>query len=112
MKGTLLLLGLLVTGELSFQTTEACVPFFQGYASVVSGSKVWLYHEIQAFDATTEENVALEKIQDCFTEERLRNILLEPKIMEAMITSPECRSYYSHYKYRRILDFLSNILGV
>nr|QJS39002.1 ABPBG28 [Mus spretus] len=30
MKGTLLLLGLLVTGELSFQTTEACVPFFKG----------------------------------------------------------------------------------
>uniref|UniRef100_A0A8C6IIR6 Uncharacterized protein n=1 Tax=Mus spicilegus TaxID=10103 RepID=A0A8C6IIR6_MUSSI len=88
MKGTLLLLGLLVTGELSFQTTEACVPFFEGYASVVSGSRVWLYQELQAFDATAEEKVALEKIQDCYREERLRNILLEPKIMVIFCVPP------------------------
>ncbi|EDL01251.1 secretoglobin, family 2B, member 19 precursor [Mus musculus] len=111
MKGTLLLLGLLITGELSFQTTEACVPFFEGYASVVSGSRVWLYHELQSFDATAEEKVALEKIQGCYREERLRNILLEPKIMEAMVASPECRSYYSLNNFRSILDFISNLLG-
>ena len=60
---------------------EACVSFFEGYASVLSGSRVWLYQELQAFDATAEEKVALEKIQDCYKEESLRNILLEPKNM-------------------------------
>ncbi|XP_036009149.1 secretoglobin, family 2B, member 19 isoform X2 [Mus musculus] len=85
MKGTLLLLGLLITGELSFQT-KACVPFFEGYASVVSGSRVWLYHELQSFDATAEEK-------------------------EAMVASPECRSYYSLNNFRSILDFISNLLG-
>ncbi|EDL01153.1 mCG1026793 [Mus musculus] len=125
MKGTLLLLGLLVTGELSFQTSEACVSFFEGYASVLSGSRVWLYQELQAFDATAEEKVALEKIQGCYSEERIRNILLEPKIMvifcvpplahatdaEAMVASPECRSYHSFNNFRSILDFISNLLG-
>ncbi|NP_001297586.1 secretoglobin, family 2B, member 11 precursor [Mus musculus] len=111
MKGTLLLLGLLVTGELSFQTSEACVSFFEGYASVLSGSRVWLYQELQAFDATAEEKVALEKIQGCYSEERIRNILLEPKIMEAMVASPECRSYHSLNNFRSILEFISNLLG-
>ncbi|XP_006540561.1 secretoglobin, family 2B, member 18 isoform X1 [Mus musculus] len=86
MKGTLLLLGLLVTGELSFQTSEACVSFFEGYASVLSGSRVWLYQELQAFDATAEEK-------------------------EAMVASPECRSYHSFNNFRSILDFISNLLG-
>ncbi|XP_036009211.1 secretoglobin, family 2B, member 21 isoform X2 [Mus musculus] len=85
MKGTLLLLGLLVTGELSFQT-KACVPFFEGYASVVSGSRVWMYQEFQAFDATAEEK-------------------------EAMVASPECLSYYSSNNIRCILDLLSKLLG-
>uniref|UniRef100_A0A8C6HE54 Secretoglobin, family 2B, member 21 n=1 Tax=Mus spicilegus TaxID=10103 RepID=A0A8C6HE54_MUSSI len=111
MKGTLLLLGLLVTGELSFQTTEACVPFFEGYASVVSGSRVWMYQELQAFNATAEEKVALEKIQGCYREESLRNIFLEPKFMEAMAASQECLSYYSSNNIRSILDLLSKLLG-
>ncbi|EDL03059.1 androgen binding protein zeta-like precursor [Mus musculus] len=111
MKGTLLLLGLLVTGELSFQTTEACFPFFEAYASVLSGSRVWLYQELQAFDATAEEKVALEKIQDCYSEESIRNILLEPKIMEAMVASPECLSYYGLDNIRSILDYISKLLG-
>ncbi|XP_036009257.1 secretoglobin, family 2B, member 12 isoform X1 [Mus musculus] len=85
MKGILLLLGLLITGELSFQT-KACVPFFEVYASVLSGSRVWLYHELQSFDATAEEK-------------------------EAMVASPECRSYYSLDNFRSILDFISNLLG-
>ncbi|XP_021009986.1 secretoglobin family 2B member 20-like [Mus caroli] len=95
MKGTLLLLGLLVTGGLIFQTTEACVPFFEGYASVVSGSRVWMYQELQAFNATAEEKVAFEKIQGCYREESLRNRLLEPKIMEAMVAGPEWQQFYT-----------------
>ena len=37
--------------------------------------------ELQAFNATAEEKVALEKIQGCYREESLRNILLKHKIM-------------------------------
>ncbi|XP_036009124.1 secretoglobin family 2B member 20 isoform X2 [Mus musculus] len=85
MKGTLLLLGLLVTGELSFQT-KACLPFFEGYASVLSGSRVWLYQELQAFNATAEEK-------------------------EAMVASPECLSYYGLDNIRSILDYISKLLG-
>ena len=87
---------------------EAYVPFFEGYVSVVLGSRVWLYHELQSFDATAEEKVALEKIQGCYSEERIRNILLEPKIMVIfclpplthatdavrLCTSDRCNHYY------------------
>ncbi|XP_006540555.1 secretoglobin family 2B member 20 isoform X1 [Mus musculus] len=81
MKGTLLL-ALLVTGELSFQTTESLVPFFKVYASVLSGKR--LYQELQIFNATAEE---------------------------AMDASPESQSYYSLNNFRSILDFISNLLG-
>ena len=73
---------------LSVFAAEECVPYFEGYASVLSGSRVWLYQELQAFDATAEEKVALEKIQGCYSEERIRNILLEPKIMVIFCVPP------------------------
>ena len=66
---------------LSVFAAEACVPFFEGYASVVSGSRVWLYHELQSFDATAEEKVALEKIQDCYKEQGVKSQTLEPQIL-------------------------------
>uniref|UniRef100_A0A8C6HDF9 Uncharacterized protein n=1 Tax=Mus spicilegus TaxID=10103 RepID=A0A8C6HDF9_MUSSI len=81
MKGTFLVLGLLVTGELSFHTTEACVPFFKGYTSVVSGLRFLMHQELQAFNATAGEKVAFEKIQDCYKEKGLRTVFLEPQIM-------------------------------
>ncbi|XP_030099001.1 secretoglobin family 2B member 20-like isoform X1 [Mus musculus] len=80
MKGTLLL-ALLVTGELSFQTTEARVPFFKGYASVLSGKR--LYQELQTFNATAEE---------------------------AMVTSPEFRAYYGSDNIRSIIDLFEKLL--
>ena len=47
-----------------------------------------MYQELQAFNATAEEKVALEKIQGCYSEERIRNILLEPKIMVIFCVPP------------------------
>ena len=44
--------------------------------------------KFQAFNATAEEKVALEKIQGCYREERLRNIFLEPKIMVIFCLPP------------------------
>uniref|UniRef100_A0A8C6I1C2 Uncharacterized protein n=1 Tax=Mus spicilegus TaxID=10103 RepID=A0A8C6I1C2_MUSSI len=82
MKGPLLLLALLVTGELSFQTTEARVPFFKGYASVLSGKR--LYKELQTLNATAEE---------------------------AMVASQESQSNYEVDNIRSILDYISRLLG-
>ena len=67
-----------------------------------------MYQELQAFNATAEEKVALEKIQGCYREERLKNKLLEPKIMVIfcqpplthatdavrLCTSDRCNHYY------------------
>uniref|UniRef100_A0A8C6HC40 Uncharacterized protein n=1 Tax=Mus spicilegus TaxID=10103 RepID=A0A8C6HC40_MUSSI len=105
MKGTLLLC-LLVTGELSFQTTEVCVLFFKCYPSVLSGKR--LYQELQAFNATAGEKVAFEKIQD-YKEGGLRNIFMEPEI-EAMVSSPECKAFYNSGSITSILDLLSKLL--
>lgn len=77
-----LLLALLVTGELSFQTTESLVPFFNVYASVLSGKR--LYQELQTFNATAEE---------------------------AMIASQESQSNYEVDNIRSILDYISRLLG-
>ena len=67
-----------------------------------------MYQELQAFNATAEEKVALEKIQGCYREESLRNILLKHKIMVIfslpplthatdavrLCTSDRCNHYY------------------
>ncbi|XP_021044773.1 secretoglobin family 2B member 20-like isoform X2 [Mus pahari] len=84
MKETLLLLALLVTGDLSFQTTEARVPFFKGYSSVVSGKRSWLYKKIQAYYVTAGE--------------------------KAMLVSPECQALHSSEDIRTISDLLSKLL--
>ncbi|EDL23942.1 secretoglobin family 2B member 20-like isoform X2 [Mus musculus] len=82
MKGTLLLLTLLVTGELTFHTSETRVPFFKGYASVLSGKR--LYQELQTFNATAEE---------------------------AMVSSQESQSNYEVDNISSILDYISRLLG-
>nr|QJS38983.1 ABPBGJ [Mus caroli] len=104
MKGTLLLPSLLVTGDLSFQITEECVSFFKGYVSIVSGLRFVLHQELQAFNATTGEKVAFEKIQDCYK-------FMGPKIMEAMNSSLECQAYYSSGTVGNFIDLLFKILG-
>ncbi|KAL1764689.1 androgen-binding protein-like, partial [Sigmodon hispidus] len=71
MKGTLLLLALLVTGELGFQTTEACVPYFEAYTVVVAGDKKIMNDLISKFDPTAGEREALEKVQECFNEQMI-----------------------------------------
>jgi hypothetical protein len=60
---------------------EACVPFFAGYAGVISGSRLWLYHELSAFNGTPKETVAYEKIQDCYKEQGVKSQTLEPQIL-------------------------------
>ena len=70
---------------LSAFAAEARVPFFKGYASVLSGKR--LYQELQTFNATAEVKVALEK-NLWLLEENLRNILLEPQIKAIFCLPP------------------------
>uniref|UniRef100_A0A8I6G513 Uncharacterized protein n=1 Tax=Rattus norvegicus TaxID=10116 RepID=A0A8I6G513_RAT len=81
MKGTLLLLSLLVIGELGFQTTEACLTFFEGYWRVAFAGKTLLNSFLSKLDATAAERVALEKIQDCYHEGGLKTKLLDLQVM-------------------------------
>ena len=64
---------------------ESLVPFFNVYASVLSGKR--LYQELQTFNATAEVKVALEK-NLWLLEENLRNMLLEPQIKAIFCLPP------------------------
>ncbi|XP_021022328.1 secretoglobin family 2B member 2-like [Mus caroli] len=109
MKGTLLLLVLLVTGELGFQTTEACLPFFGVYLGVVSGYRFWLHKELAAFHTTVEakkkkkKKKVFEKIQDCYEEAGLKAKTQDMKFMAAILFSPEFKSYYTKEVLMNIL---------
>ncbi|XP_021075564.1 secretoglobin family 2B member 20-like [Mus pahari] len=81
MKGTLLLLALLVIGELGFQTTEACMPFMTTYFGVLSGNRLVLNAYLTRLQATAAERVVFEKIQDCFSEEAATTKIMNPRIM-------------------------------
>ncbi|XP_052037672.1 secretoglobin family 2B member 20-like [Apodemus sylvaticus] len=94
MKGTLLLLALLVTGELGFQTTEACTPFFRVYFSILFASKNMMKSRLSLFDASTEELEAFEKLQGCYEAGGVYKIHLNPQILESMLLSPECLKYH------------------
>ncbi|XP_028610046.1 secretoglobin family 2B member 20-like [Grammomys surdaster] len=109
MKGTLLLLAFLVIGELGFQTTEACVPFFKTYAAVLAPSRALLHTQISKFNAIAEERVAYEKIQDCFGKGRITNTLLNPKILESMLASKECVRYYADDTLSKVKDVLGTL---
>ncbi|XP_021045317.1 secretoglobin family 2B member 2-like [Mus pahari] len=110
MKGTLLLLALLVIGELGFQTTEACMPFFRTYAAVLTGSKTFLHADIQQFEATVAEREAFEKLQNCFSEEGLKTKVLNPQIMVSIVLSQECKKYYANNIVKKIEDLLNRRL--
>ncbi|KAH0519075.1 Androgen-binding protein-like protein [Microtus ochrogaster] len=81
MKGTLLLLALLVTGELGFQTTEACIPFFEVYAAVSIGNKIILNAVLSKFDPTDGERKAFEKIMECFNDAGVEGKILKAKVL-------------------------------
>ncbi|XP_021068299.1 secretoglobin family 2B member 2-like [Mus pahari] len=103
MKGTLLLLAFLVIGELGFQTTEACAPFFGVYLSTVSGDRTWLHHELSYFKPTVNETESFEKIQDCYEEAGLKAKSQDVEFMASLLFSSECKSYYTADTMAKIL---------
>nr|QNT60515.1 ABPBG25 [Mus musculus castaneus] len=102
MKRTLLLLVLLVTGELGFQRTEACHPFFSIYFAVLSGLKIIMYNKLLQFDVTAMELETFGKLQECYNEGRFETEFLNPSIMKAITIIPECREYYTSKDIRKI----------
>ncbi|XP_052569812.1 androgen-binding protein homolog [Peromyscus californicus insignis] len=109
MKGTLLLLALLVTGELGFQTTEACAPFFNVFTAMAIGNKELMNAVLSYYDPTAQEREAFEKIQECYNEAGLRGKFLDAKVLEAILFSPQCMGYYTEDIMDKIKSFLSKL---
>ncbi|XP_041510559.1 androgen-binding protein homolog [Microtus oregoni] len=81
MKGTLLLLALLVTGELGFQTTDACIPFFELYAAASIGNKIILNAVLDQFAPTDGERETVEKFMDCLNDSGVEGKILKTKFL-------------------------------
>ncbi|KAM7339871.1 hypothetical protein ACRRTK_000486 [Alexandromys fortis] len=109
MKGTLLLLALLVTGELGFQTTEACLPFFEVFSAISLGNKKILNAVLDKFEPTDGERLGFEKIMDCLNDEGVEGKILKTKFMEALVFSPECKEYYTQDAIDKFKALLSKV---
>uniref|UniRef100_A0A3Q1N6U4 Androgen-binding protein homolog n=1 Tax=Bos taurus TaxID=9913 RepID=A0A3Q1N6U4_BOVIN len=81
MKGALLVLALMVTRELIFQTTEACPVFYGVFGTLILGSKTLLNTTLDFVAATDEEKAALGKIQDCYDEAGFDDKVLDLLLM-------------------------------
>ncbi|XP_004462326.2 major allergen I polypeptide chain 2-like isoform X1 [Dasypus novemcinctus] len=90
MKGTLLVLALLVTRELSIQTAEACPLFYEVFGLVALGNKDWLNTALESINATEAEMSALDKIQECYNEAGLAAKGLDLIVMGTISLSKEC----------------------
>ncbi|XP_055268255.1 major allergen I polypeptide chain 2-like [Moschus berezovskii] len=96
MNGPLLVLALLVTRELTFETrqAEACPAFYGVLTTVTLALPPPMLNEtLDLVEATNAEKVALEKIQDCFAEKGLVNRLNHLKITLSIIFSKDCNGY-------------------
>ncbi|XP_030730701.1 LOW QUALITY PROTEIN: androgen-binding protein homolog [Globicephala melas] len=86
MKGTLLVLALLVTRELTFETAEACPIFYRVVSTVVLGSRTLLDLALETVGTTEREKADIEKLQDCYNELGFLDKLKPLKLM--VIYSP------------------------
>ncbi|KAM7339878.1 hypothetical protein ACRRTK_000493 [Alexandromys fortis] len=111
MKGTLLLLALLVTGELGFQTTEACIPYIEAYTTMVLGNKQLMNALLTKFHPTDGEREAADKVQECFNEAGLKAKILDSIVLHLITDSPECKQYYTQDVKNKIDAFLSKVIG-
>ncbi|KAK7800006.1 hypothetical protein U0070_021994 [Myodes glareolus] len=109
MKGTLLLLALLVTGELGFQTTEACIPFFEVFAALSIGNTKILNAVLNKFEPTDGEWQGFVKIMECLSEAGVEGKILKFKFMESIAISPECREYYAQDTRDKFEGILSKV---
>ncbi|XP_044788137.2 major allergen I polypeptide chain 2-like isoform X2 [Bubalus bubalis] len=92
MKGALLVLALMVTRELIFQTSEAeaCPVFYGVFSTLILGSKTLLNTTLDFVAATDEEKAALGKIQDCYNEAGIDDKVLDLLLMASINLSTGC----------------------
>ncbi|XP_066206314.1 major allergen I polypeptide chain 2-like [Saccopteryx leptura] len=93
MKGTLLVLALLVTRELGTEMAGACPVFYGAFGAVALGSKLLLNINLNLVHATEPEKVAFRKIQDCYNEAGITSKILDLIVMATITTSKECIHY-------------------
>ncbi|XP_010847263.1 PREDICTED: major allergen I polypeptide chain 2-like [Bison bison bison] len=105
MKGALLVLALMVTRELIFQTTEACPVFYGVFGTLILGSKTLLNTTLDFVAATDEEKAALGKIQDCYDEAGFDDKALDLLLMGSIISDNDCNGY-------QVSLVLSSVFGI
>ncbi|XP_053462162.1 androgen-binding protein homolog [Nycticebus coucang] len=93
MKGALLMLALLVTGELSFKTAEACPLFYLVFGALGLGDKHILDTILDKVKATEPEKAAFEKVQECYNEGGIKAKTLDLLAMGSITISPACLSF-------------------
>ncbi|XP_059239308.1 major allergen I polypeptide chain 2-like [Mustela nigripes] len=92
MKGTLLMLALLVTQELGIEMGETCPIFYSTFGALAIGERFPLDLNLDVVGATEPEKEALEKIQDCYNEKGLEAKGLDLIVMTTITTSNQCFS--------------------
>ncbi|XP_040109025.1 androgen-binding protein homolog [Oryx dammah] len=108
MKGALLVLALLVTRELTFETreAEACPVFYGVVGTIFIGSKTLLNSTFDLVDATDEEKEAMGKLQDCYNEDGLSAKLFIIELVNSIILNEDC----SGYRVSTVLNAVSGLL--
>nr|XP_035964404.1 major allergen I polypeptide chain 2-like [Halichoerus grypus] len=92
MKGTLLVLALLVTQELGIEMVKSCPIFYVIFGAVAIGEKLTLDASLDLVNATEPEKAAMEKIQDCYSEKGLKAKALDLTVMVTITSSKQCIS--------------------
>ncbi|XP_025710187.1 major allergen I polypeptide chain 2-like [Callorhinus ursinus] len=92
MKGTLLVLALLVTQELGIEMVKSCPIFYVIFGAVAAGGKLPLDACLDLVNATEPEKVAMEKIQDCYNEKGLKAKALDLTVMATITIGKQCIS--------------------
>ncbi|XP_022380682.1 major allergen I polypeptide chain 2-like [Enhydra lutris kenyoni] len=90
MKGTLLVLALLVTQELGIEMVKSCPIFYFAFGALAIGERFPLDLSLDLVGATEPEKEALEKIQDCYNEKELEAKGLDLIVMTTITTSNQC----------------------
>ncbi|XP_043292820.1 major allergen I polypeptide chain 2-like isoform X1 [Cervus elaphus] len=112
MKGALLVLALLVTRELTFETceVEACPVFYEMQTAVnFVLPRAVLNETLDSVSATDEEKAAFGKIQDCFIEEGHQNRFNYLKFKILIIFSKDCTGYRVSTLVNVIRGFISSL---
>ncbi|CAD7692812.1 unnamed protein product [Nyctereutes procyonoides] len=90
MKGTLLVLTLLVTQDLGIEMAKACPLFYSVFGTLAIGKEFPLNKALRLANATEAEKAAIGKIQDCYNEKGLDAKILDLIVMTTITTSKKC----------------------